>query len=70
MTATHRATLYGVPCYMNMETGEVRGTCWLADVLLPVAAWIHNAFAFLIPGAGAEGFPFMVREEYSPPKEV
>ena len=70
MLATHRVRFYGLPCWLDDQAGELRGTNILADLLIPLAAGLHNLIAGIVPGAGADGFPFTLVEEFSPARPV
>ena len=54
---------YGIPCLMDIDTGDVVGKNSFYDLLIPLAAWIHNFFSFLVPASGNDGFPFKVIED-------
>ena len=62
--ATHKVSFYGVRCYYNIDTGEFWGVNTICDHLALAAAYLHNFFCWACPGAGEDGFPFVILEEY------
>lgn len=39
---THLATIYRIPCYYNIHTHEMLGTCWFYDKLIDFAIKIDG----------------------------
>ena len=64
MIPTHKATLYGIPVYFNMDESAIWGTNWFFDLLVPLALHTHNFVAMCFPGFGEDGFPLMLNTEY------
>jgi hypothetical protein len=56
---THRASFYGIPCYFNEHTGDLRAR-WHLEWLLPVATAFHN---YLIAPFDDRGFPIRLKGE-------
>lgn len=54
---THLAKIYGIPCFINIETMDVMGTNWLTDKLIDVLIW------FAMEVLEHEGFTFEIIEE-------
>ena len=74
---THFARFYGVPCYFNVETGELAGTNIVFDYLLLIATVFHNhlieraaQFIAAISNSDYEpGFPIKILEINSEAEE-
>lgn len=48
---THLATIYGIKCYYNEVTQEIKGTTYFNDLLIAICIWLDVAFWY-----GEEGF--------------
>ena len=60
----YKVSFYGLRCYLNIETGDLKGTNCFFDSMISLVVGLHNFFASLVPGAGADGFPMTVLERY------
>ena len=65
---THKVSFYGVHCYWNCHTDDLWGVNWLCECGIVAVTCLHSFFAMVCPGAGEDGFPFVVLEEYEPHK--
>ena len=61
---THKVSFYGVRCYWNDHTGDLWGTNPIFECLIPVVTFLHNFFVAMVPGAGENGFPLVILNEY------
>ncbi len=41
---THKAKIYGIPCYFNESDMEVKGTNWFYDFLIDIGNLIETTF--------------------------
>jgi hypothetical protein len=41
---THLAEIYGIKCYFNIDTMEVKGINWFNEHLIDVFLWIEQHF--------------------------
>lgn len=64
MNVTHKVSLYGVPCYIDLDNGYITGTNIVADWFIPVMLHLHNFVAMCFPGFGEGGFPIRILEQY------
>lgn len=66
---THYARFYGVPCYMNLATGELAGRNIICEWLLVAATIFHNKVIERLAQLGAllldqpyePGFPISIK---------
>ena len=42
---THLAKIYGIPCYFNEYSMEVKGTNWLFDKLIDLGIFLDTTFS-------------------------
>ncbi len=56
---THRATLYGVPIYFNLETNAVKGVNKLMGLYLDVLIWLELRW----PASDCDMFPIVLIRE-------
>lgn len=55
---THNAKFYGIPCFWNNETNNLKGKNWLLDFLLTIAVWIEFKFP-----TSEDGFPILLLDK-------
>ena len=41
---THLAEIYGLRCYFNIETNEVKGVSWFNEKIIDIFLWIESTF--------------------------
>lgn len=41
---THEAKLYGIPCYFNEDTMDVKGKNWVFDKLIDLGVFLDTTF--------------------------
>lgn len=61
---THKVSFYGVRCYTDERSGCMWGCNKFWDALIPVVSLLHNLIVEIVPGAGQDGFPLVILEEY------
>lgn len=52
---THHAKFYGIPCYWNDETNNIKGKNFVFDIVLTIAVWIEFEFP-----TNDDGFPVLI----------
>lgn len=43
---THLAKIYGIECYFNENTNELKGTNWFNNLLIDFFIWLDITFDF------------------------
>lgn len=41
---THKAKLYGFPCFFNENTGDVQGSNWFNEKMIDLFIWLDLTF--------------------------
>lgn len=45
-TYTHLAKIYGIPCYFNENTMDVKGVNIIYDLIIRMRVWVEETFPF------------------------